>query len=383
MRVRFVALLGVWSLTGCVERIIFEHAQLDGDSNSGGEIEVDTTGAPLEEPGLCEDVLGETDNFDDAEVCAAPQNLTPCDLTTADPFEAMGLGCPWGPDSAISIQNTAFTSPDPRAWRVITQYGTHINPADGLPTWRPREGNSMLALSTGTLPLPDAQGRLTQEPSNGGSNDNPDEVALPAPIVTEHGSNLGEGGAPFEDCDGVGDCSDSLRDQWQAGLAEANDLLWLQFETQAPAGTYGFSFDFAFFSAEFPEYVGSEFNDIFVAWSSSESYTGNLCFVNDQPCTVTALWPPQFTEGNPALDGTLFEPGEGEDDGLPGTSGEATGWFEARGSAIPGEFVQLTFAVFDMGDTIFDTLVLLDNFRWHCECCTAPDFEPCIGIEPV
>ena len=150
----------------------------------------------------------------------------------------------------------------------------------------------MLALSTGTLPRPDAQGRLIQAPGNGGDNDNPDAVQLPPPLTPEMGSNEGEGGTPFEDCDGVGDCSDSLRAQWEAGQAEANDLLWLQFEMVAPAGTYGFSFDFAFFSAEFPEYVGSEFNDVFVAWSSSESYTGNLCFVNDQPCTVTALWPP-------------------------------------------------------------------------------------------
>jgi hypothetical protein len=34
----------------------------------------------------------------------------------------------------------------------------------------------------------------------------------------------------------------------------------------------------AFFSSEYPEFVGEKFNDMFIGWSTSEAYTGNVTF---------------------------------------------------------------------------------------------------------
>jgi hypothetical protein len=36
-----------------------------------------------------------------------------------------------------------------------------------------------------------------------------------------------------------------------------------------------------------------------------------------------------------------------------------------------------------MGDSSYDTTVLVDNFRWDCEGCTPSEVDPCIGIDPV
>ena len=139
-----------------------------------------------------------------------------------------------------------------------------------------------------------------------------------------------------------------------------------------PPGTYGYIFDFAYFSAEWPVFVDSIFNDMFIAWSTSETYTGNITFVNDAPLTITSLHDAgafQFTEADPELAGTGFETHAG------------TGWLNAKGSTLPGEVFQLSFFIADMGDDWLPTQVLLDNFRWDCEGCVPSEIDDC-GIQP-
>jgi hypothetical protein len=304
----------------------------------------------------------------------------PCDTATDDPFQALGLNCGgMDPNTHIPIVNEIFSSPDADAWKIARQFGTYINPGTGLPQWAPREGDSFLLISSGIFTDPDAMGVVELGPGAmeiGYDNGNPDGVgaaSLPAPISPSEGSNNGAGGTPFINCDGVNDCSDSLWGQWTFGGSEANDMLWFQFETPVPGGTHGFSVDFVYFSAEFPEWVNTTYNDVFAIWSSSETYTGNLCFVNDEPCTVTALSPSvSFVQADAELDGTGF-------DGV----GQSTDWFSAQGSAEPGEDLVLTFIIFDMGDSVWDTAVILDNFQWDCEGCVPSEVDPCVGIDPV
>ena len=96
------------------------------------------------------------------------------------------------------------------------------------------------------------------------------------------------------------------------------------------------------------------------------------CPAGHGPCTVTALWPTQFQNNSPP---ELAETGFGSDG--------ATGWFQIKGSAEPLELLELSFAVFDMGDTILDTYVLVDNFQWDCEGCTPTEVNPCGVVDPV
>jgi hypothetical protein len=351
-------------------------------SSSASESDTDSSGSSSESSGAVSasdsDSESDSDPTTDSDSdsgdpnCEAPGELISCDADTDDPFQAIGLGCEGGANQVIPISNTTFSSADAGAWAIASQLGTYIDPNTNEPLFSAREGDSMLVISTGHLNPPNGQGVITMVDADVyDANSNPDFAQLPAPMTIDEGSNNGNGGTPFVNCDGVGDCSDTILDQWNFGDGEANDMLWFQFETVVPGGTNGWSVEFAYFSVEFPEWVDDIFNDIFLVWSDSETYTGNLCFVNDQPCTVTALWPVAYQQNALELAGTGFQ-----------QQGGGTGWYTMNGSAAPGETLQLTTAIFDMGDTAYDTVVLLDNWRWDCEGCVPSEVMGC-GIEPT
>jgi hypothetical protein len=363
--------------------------------DSTGSLDDSTSGASLDDDGSTSgNDSGASASADDGnntsagtagDNCEAPGDPTPCDADSDEWYHALGLNCPYGPNEAIPISNPVFHSQAANAWRVARQFGTHM--VNNEPLWGPKEGEKFLIISTGNIAAPNAQGVITM--SNGShepgvDNANPGNQQLPPPMTAARGSNNGAGGTPFINCDGIGDCSDSLQAQWSAGGSAANDLLWFQFEVDVPGDTHGFEFDFAYFSAEFPDWVNTTFNDIFVVWSNSETYTGNLCFVDDQPCTVTALWPVQHQGNAAALAGTGFPycPFELFGNCIGGWKGGGTGWYSAKASAAPGETLQLTWAVFDMGDSILDTAVILDNWRWDCQGCVPSEVNPC-GIRPI
>lgn len=121
-----------------------------------------------------------------------------------------------------------------------------------------------------------------------------------------------------------------------------------------------------------------------MVWSESETYWGNLCFVDDQPCSVTALWPVAYQQLAPELEGTGFETGkaDGGAGNIIDVEGGSTGWYQVTGSAEPGETLRLTFALFDLGNGGFDSVVLIDNFRWSCEGCAFSEVDGC-GVGPM
>lgn len=302
------------------------------------------------------------------ELCEAPAQLVPCDGLADDPtpFQAIGLDCPLSPDEAIPLVSAGFQSDDPDAWAIATRFGTHDDPGTGEPQWAPTHGEQLLVLSSGFVARPDAAGAVSMEVLDQDANDNPDDKPLPAPMSPVPGSS----GTPFMGCDGVGDCSDSLWSQWLSGGSAANDLLWFQLRTEVPGGTHGYELDFAWFSEEYPESVGTIFNDMLVVWSQSETYVGNLCLVDEAPCTVSGLWPVDHQGLDATLDGTGFAMTDSGDGG-------AMEWATIKGSAAPHELLELTVALFDMGDEELDTLVLLDGFGWDCEGCTPTPGNPC------
>ncbi len=310
------------------------------------------------------------------EDCLAPAMMTPCD-DGDDPFKALGLNCSNDPATAIPIKNPVITAPDKTSYRVATRFGTAPDPMDAnKPAWAPMEGSRFLVIGTGKFPALQQDGALVENPGEDSEpNDNPDELTqLPGVMKYEVGSNNGQGGAPFMNCDGTHDCSDTLEGQWNLVAGNvANDVFYMAFNATVPLGTHGYLFDFVFFSEEYPEYVGTDFNDMFVVWSTSESFTGNVTFIENQPLTVTALANYMTIKpGNPRLAGTGF-PGDEE--------GAATEWFTAKASAEPGETFTIAISIFDMGDTVWDTVGILDNFRWDCKGCVPSEVDDC-GIKP-
>jgi hypothetical protein len=65
-------------------------------------------------------------------------------------------------------------------------------------------------------------------------------------------------------------------------------------------------------------------------------------------------------EGVAELAGTGFE------------SNAATSWLTTKAPVPPGSIIKLRFGAYDSGDGIFDSTVLIDNFRWLA---TPPDVE--------
>ncbi len=310
-----------------------------------------------------------------------------------DALHAIGLNCTtagamWkNNDNAVAVAKLSFMAPPAmggrRSWQVAKSYGTHIDPNTNKPFWSPREGEKVLLISSGTMPMPNGQGAVVlaagdvyNDTAFGGQWDSD---SMPPPMSPSKGSPDPMG---FTNCDGTNDCSNTIEDQWDLGGGDAEDKMWFSFELKAPAiadgdiaDANGYTFDFAYFSAEFPEFVDSTFNDIFVVWQDSEEYTGNVTFINGQPLTVTALWPVDFDGTDPELVGTGFE-----DDFFFSDAG-ATGWYKATGGVKPGETFTLAFSIFDMGDSDYDTTAILDNWQWDCEGCVPNEVNSC-GIEP-
>lgn len=170
----------------------------------------------------------------------------------------------------------------------------------------------------------------------------------------------------------------------------ANDLTRLTLELVVPSNAHSFAFDFQFFTAEYPNYLGSEFNDTFWVALSSKRFTGNISFDrNKRPIRLNnALFdvcdpdPDQpetsklCTKPASVLTGTGFA--KDCSSRCPGgqSCGGATGWLTTTAPVVPGEKISLSFAIFDKGDGIIDSTVVIDNFRWRLTPATRPVTAP-------
>ncbi len=77
--------------------------------------------------------------------------------------------------------------------------------------------------------------------------------------------------------------------------------------------------------------------------------------------------------------GQLGPPVAGDDGALVGTGFDdsaSTGWITSRTPIARGSTIELLFAVWDSGDGILDSTVLLDDFTW------STDPQPCVATTP-
>ena len=183
--------------------------------------------------------------------------------------------------------------------------------------------------------------------------------------------------------------------------ARAEDPVMLTFRIRVPTNARSFKLSIDFFSAEFPEWTCSSFNDFFVVLLDS-TYDGtprnpsdkNLAFF--QPMGSTEKFPVgvNLAYGNTGLFtqcvngttgcsgvpgmitscvGTEHLAGTGFDDPLAGScnasslNGGATGWLVTSGNVKPGEIMTLRIAIWDTSDHLFDSLAVIDGFAWSTE----------------
>jgi Ca2+-binding RTX toxin-like protein len=135
-----------------------------------------------------------------------------------------------------------------------------------------------------------------------------------------------------------------------------HDLVTLKLDLTVPAGVNCLSLDFRFLSEEFPEFVGSNVNDGFVAELDTSDFTADEennnavvaphNFAFDEAGNVVSINTAGFAAD--AADGTTYD--------------GATPKLRAITPITPGAH-SVYLSVFDQGDGILDSAAFLDNLR--------------------
>jgi hypothetical protein len=141
----------------------------------------------------------------------------------------------------------------------------------------------------------------------------------------------------------------------------AYDATILRIPVTVPVeGATCLSFDFRFLSAEYPDFIDSEFNDAFIAelapgatdaqWTTEGAaitgLTNNFAFdANGLPVTIKSTGPRSMSPAEAA--GTPY--------------GGATAPLRAQTPVTPGSTYTLYLSIFDQSDAILDTAVFIDN----------------------
>lgn len=186
------------------------------------------------------------------------------------------------------------------------------------------------------------------------------------------------------------------------GGTAAEDPVMLTMRLRVPSNARSFSFSSNFYSAEYPEWVCSPYNDFFVVlldstWSGQPANPAdkNLAFYRN-PGGVIYPVGVNLAHGNTGLftqcvngrtgcspgatagtistcTGTGHLTGTGFDGPRSGScdsnslSGGGTGWLQTSGNVVGGEIITLRIAIWDTSDQRLDSLVVLDNFQWSVD----------------
>lgn len=146
------------------------------------------------------------------------------------------------------------------------------------------------------------------------------------------------------------------------------DVTVLRLDLDIPDGANCLGFDFRFLSEEYPRYVGTQYNDAFIAEVGESTWTtdgssiiapDNIAF--DEDGEVVSINSTGIGGMTPERGvGTAFDGGLGSEDG--NADGAATVRLSASQQVSPGQ-ESLYLSIFDQGDTSLDSVVFLDNLR--------------------
>ena len=172
----------------------------------------------------------------------------------------------------------------------------------------------------------------------------------------------------------------SVQDPYAKDGYATYDNVEFQIVLKAPMGALGLSIDYIFFSEEYEEYIGSSFNDKFYIFLQAPVTTqGQKIVINTTACSNPNGYF-DFVDGegnkqcyvaintafsepcsNPVTDisGTGFQCGNGGS-----ANGSSTGWLSTSWPIEAEETFTLTFHIHDASDAIYDSEVILDNFKW-------------------
>lgn len=240
-------------------------------------------------------------------MAAAPAAAQMLDTSATATDLALSMGIPAGQIVSATLRLPGDTSPDSRAYALAT---------GALGSFFPREGDTYVILSTGDV---------AEIP---GANDVPGQS-------TDLGIADGRG------MDGGGD-----------------DFVRLTVVLDPPDTARSFHVQFAFYSEEYPEFVGSAFNDFFSleAGGTNISFTGSTPvipnnLVSDEEGKLVSVNSNFFIQDTNQTTGTEFD--------------GSTELLELCAPiADPTQNLTLVFTVADVGDAILDSAIFLDHLRF-------------------
>jgi hypothetical protein len=300
----------------------------DPNVNPGAVEVIAMTGTPADEDcdGKVDNVLATCDDnlaLADTDPNNGARAIDLCQFTNQNP--ASKKDKKWGVISAKYVRANGSVSPQPP---LALQYGLQ----DGFgPNVHPQGGKRLLAISSG-------HARTTTQPGACGSNDcyDTDQGTAPAGFPQD-----------VPNCDGATDINDDIA---------------LQVKIRTPTNATGYSFDFDFYSFEYPEFVCTSFNDQFIALvkpNPQGSINGNISFDSmHNPVSVNIAFfnvCSGCSLGTSELQGTGFD--AWNDSG-------ATGWLKSQAPVKGGTEITVQFTIWDTGDQIYDSTALIDNWQW-------------------
>lgn len=167
-----------------------------------------------------------------------------------------------------------------------------------------------------------------------------------------------------------------------------NDVV-LELTLRSPSNARALSFDSMFFTYEYPDFVCSQFNDFFVVFvdpAPSGLDDDNVLFdANGDPIGVntgllsvcrevssTRVARPITCDAGPSL---LAETGFDRKESIcaaqqtkeADVGGASTGWLHTDVPVPAGKVITVRFMLWDSGDPLLDSSVLIDNLRWSLD----------------
>jgi hypothetical protein len=249
---------------------------------------------------------------------------------------------------------------------------------DGRQVWLPetfgtiaaREGSRLLVLSTGVA-----------------RDVNDDDYTPGCDTFESERAGLGEWSGGRAPPDGYPKDS-SQCDGDSTALPAYNDVV-LELTVRVPSNARSFSFDSLFFTYEYPDYLCSAFNDFFVVFvdpAPEDLDDDNVLFdAEDDPVGVNSgllsvcreaergrtARPIECELGPTLLAETGFDQGEStcaaQQTNKRDLGGASTGWLRTVVPVPPGKIVTLRIVLWDSGDPLLDSSVVIDNFQWSLE----------------
>ncbi len=149
---------------------------------------------------------------------------------------------------------------------------------------------------------------------------------------------------------------------WSIDL-DGQDTITLHLRLKVPSGMKCMSFDFAFYSEEFPEWLNSRYNDAFLAEKGQTDIKTTYDPVTFNPIISSAYNFAFDSKKNTISVNTAF--------GVSGNTAcsydGVTPLLKAQTPVTSGANVDVYLTIMDVGDSYVDSAVMLDNFQWSSD----------------